>query len=370
MTYNAVALSDSLEKGRVAGTVQITTNSLAFTFSSGEVKMPLRDIEITGGGSGNHLIYFRHTAVPGWCISCSDKKILDNPNLSNLQVSHKSVAKVKSSQRLVVYVIAGIIAFSFLTIAGIFVFRNTIIHSIAGTVPVEWEQQAGEQIFATIKMQKTLVGDSVLNKKINELGSIITNTVPDKKFRFKFHIVKDSSLNAFALPGGNVVIHSGLIMRAESPEEILGVLGHEVAHVTERHHVRGLITKMGLRYLILLFFDTGSAIGDLIINAGSTLQSLKYDRDLETEADEKGWEYVTKANVNPAGMISFFKKLEGEKKGTLKELEASLDWMNTHPNTAERIERLEKKYKKTGKRHYNSAYFDLKTFKTQLKAKL
>ncbi|NDF00004.1 MAG: hypothetical protein EB034_17270, partial [Verrucomicrobia bacterium] len=90
--------------------------------------------------------------------------------------------------------------------------------------------------------------------------------VPQDRYPFKLHIIEDASLNAFALPGGNVAIHSGLLLTADSPEEVLGVLGHELSHVTKQHGLRGIVQSLGLYAVVTTFFGDVSGLAAILVN--------------------------------------------------------------------------------------------------------
>ena len=150
---------------------------------------------------------------------------------------------------------------------------------------------------------------------------------------------KDPTINAFALPGGKVIIQTGLIEHAKSWEEVLGVVSHELAHVTRRHHMRGIINNLGLYVIISSLIGDITAISGTIVNMGGDLASLANSRDFETEADETGLDYLIAAGINPQGLVSFFKTLEDE---TPNKLEGYTSFMSTHPATADRIDHLNK----------------------------
>ena len=124
----------------------------------------------------------------------------------------------------------------------------------------------------------------------------------------EFFIIEADEVNAFALPGGKIVIHSGLLTRAESWEEVAGVLSHEIAHVTQRHHIRGVISKLGVFTIVSFLIGDGTAVAATISEMGGQLESLAYSRSFEKEADNKGWDFLEQANINPEGMIVFFQK--------------------------------------------------------------
>ena len=157
--------------------------------------------------------------------------------------------------------------------------------------------------------------------------------------RIEFYFVKDPTINAFALPGGKVIIQTGLIEHAKSWEELLGVVSHELAHVTRRHHIRGVIDNLGLYVIISYLIGDISALSGTLINMGGDLASLSNSRSFETEADETGLDYLAAAGINPAGLISFFKTLQEE---SSTKIDGYLSFMSTHPATDDRIEHLNK----------------------------
>ena len=143
---------------------------------------------------------------------------------------------------------------------------------------------------------------------------------------YKFYVCTDPSLNAFALPGGHIVINYGTIMKIERIEELYGVIGHELGHVTQRHHIRGLIGNLGT-FLIFQGFlgDEAGLLGTIGESAGH-LESLFYSRQFERESDEVGFSYLTEAGIDPHGMVEFFERIkkeyepEEEKKDSHKEI--------------------------------------------------
>ena len=148
--------------------------------------------------------------------------------------------------------------------------------------------------------------------------------IGDARYPFRFHIARDPSINAFALPGGNIVVHTGLLSASDRPEEVLGVLGHEIAHVTRRHGIRRVADSLSTRILIGVLLG-GTDIPAGWIDAGTGLITLSYSRDQESEADDVGWDYLVAANIDPRGLKEFFDKLHDHGGLTPPEL------LSTHP---------------------------------------
>ena len=369
MSYNGIGLHTQFERGRISGSITVSYDSITFAYEGGTIKFPMYGIEISHGGAGNRVLYFNHPNFKDWTIYCGDAAIEKDPILVQHSDGKKSIGVLKTNTRIYIGLGIGALALVVGLISTVFIFRKQMVYQIASKVPIEWEQKAGEQLFKSIEQTHTLIKDSALLISLNQLVAPLVAQVAkeDSAFKFKFYIANDSTLNAFALPGGSVVVNSGLILRAGSPEEVLGVLGHEIAHVTRRHHARGLIESRGVYYILSFFLGGGSDLIDLIINAGSTLQSLQYDRSLESEADDQGWDYVVAANINPKGMISFFEKLEAAQGPIEKGATESLNLMSTHPATSERIEQLKNKLAKLpAGTVYNSPSLDFKEFQKKL----
>jgi predicted Zn-dependent protease len=135
-------------------------------------------------------------------------------------------------------------------------------------------------------------------------------------------------VNAFALPGGVIVVNTGLIDLTSRPEELAGVLAHEVQHVELRHSVRGLVKSLGLRGLFA--FATGDIGGTLLGEAAVGITDLKFSRDDESEADRMGLDSLIAADIDPSGMPAFFEKM-GKHTG-----DAPVAFVSSHPLSADR----------------------------------
>src|SRR5690606_32430743 len=123
------------------------------------------------------------------------------------------------------------------------------------------------------------------------------------------------------------------ISAAETPEEVAGVVAHEIAHVTEQHSMRQIISSTGLFLIIQAFLGDASGLLGALADNSYFLLNQKFSRDHEREADEKGMELLIAANIDPQGMISFFETLEEEH----ADMPSALNMISTHPATKERI---------------------------------
>ena len=181
---------------------------------------------------------------------------------------------------------------------------------------------------------------------LRKLADHIQSSNPGlKDIEFDIHISPSSDVNAFALPGGIVVMNEGLIRKAETVEEVAGVLAHEMAHVERRHTFKSLANRLGYLGGLVLLSTIIGADAAIVIAKGADLVSLKHSRDDEREADAQGMIFLQNAKVDGKGMISFFKKLHDTEEAVMggagKTISHSLQFLSTHPLSSERVERLE-----------------------------
>jgi predicted Zn-dependent protease len=177
------------------------------------------------------------------------------------------------------------------------------------------------------------------------LAQPLIKVLPENRRNLKFFILDNPYPNAFALPGGYVVVHSGLLQMTDTPEELLGVLAHEIAHETQRHVIRHRIAAAGPLVIFGVFMHSHSGAGNLLALGSGLMIYQGFSQEYETEADDVGWKYLVAANIDPRGMIDTFKKLKAAEDSTgfthmMPQAFAS------HPALAKRIARLEGRWKK------------------------
>lgn len=170
-----------------------------------------------------------------------------------------------------------------------------------------------------------------LNNYIDSIGQIIA-TVQDRNIDYHFTIIDDdTTINAFAAPGGYIYIYTGLILAADNETEVAGVLAHEIGHIVERHSIERLLRIYGRSFIIEAIFGQNAENWSQIYN---TFREFKYSKEAEFEADSCAAVFLSKADYNPIGMRSFLKKLL-DFSGPDSFLSKLL---STHPPTEERIE--------------------------------
>src|SRR5512134_22575 len=214
------------------------------------------------------------------------------------------------------------------------------------TIAPQVERRIGEAIVREIRFRHpAYVDDPEVSDYIDGLGRRLLAANPGAQADFEFFVVRDPSINAFALPGGFVGVHTGLLITAESESELASVLAHEIAHVTQRHIARllgaqqqmQLPTMVALAAAILL----GGSRPDLAAGAaaaaqgGAIQQQLSYTRDFEREADRIGFRSLQDGGFDVRAMPSFFEKMQ--RASRLGDDGSVPSYLRTHPMTTERI---------------------------------
>jgi len=171
------------------------------------------------------------------------------------------------------------------------------------------ERGIGDKMNAQIRAEKRIYTDPMVNDYVNRTGQRIARLSDRPDLPYQFAIIEDKTLNAFAVPGGYVYVHTGLLRELDSQSQLAGVLGHEISHIVARHSVKLLQEGLGLQILSTLVFGGSSQVTQTAVNVGLALVLKGYSRGAEAEADEYGTIYMARAGYNPEGMAQVMDKL-------------------------------------------------------------
>lgn len=244
--------------------------------------------------------------------------------------------------RAVGWSLAGIFLLLPLLLVLLFVWQaDRIAGAIAARIPVATEQQLGRKLFDGMRPRLRLQREGA---SVQLVGAIGQRLAAGSRFTYEFHVAEDNSINAFALPGGVIVVHTGLIEAVRRPEELAGVLAHELQHVEQRHSLEALVKSLGLRGVwAAVTGDVGTGIAG---DAALKLASLRFSRDAEHEADELGFDLLVRHGIDPQGMADFF--------GTMQAAAGPSPpkWLSTHPPSDARQRGLRARLEALGPRQF------------------
>ena len=200
------------------------------------------------------------------------------------------------------------------------------------------------------KKNLKLVSHPEVERYVDQVGRRLLAPMGPQPFEYRFFVVEDSQLNAFAVPGGSIYIHTGLLQRLSSTDELAGVLGHEIVHVKARHvaRVSGPDPAV-LLGLLAVFLGRGpqAQAGAVLGQALAVSRQLSYSRQLEQEADALGVRYMAEAGYDPKAALDFLKVVDQERIFNPVDLPP---YLLTHPLTQERITTIEALVRAVGSR--------------------
>lgn len=352
---------------RLFGVISLGAAALKFEACGLRVSLPLKDLVVTAGGAGGRMFFFTHASRPEWTVCNTDPAILDAAALASDPGIRAQAARIQAVKRRSIRAFVSIALLIAEVIWGLFMLKEPVVAAIADRIPPAWEQKMGDAAFSGMQAGKRTIEDPEATAMLTRITGPLLERIPQDRYPFNVHILEDPTVNAFALPGGHIVIHTGLILKAGSIEEIAGVLAHEAAHVTLQHGLRQMIATVGTFALVQAFFGDATGLFAVLTENSALLLTRKYSRDYERAADDTGWTYLTEARIDPRGMIDFFERLVGnsEETGggkTTAGLGESLNFLSTHPTTRERIDRLQERWKQSG------ALFEYRRFDLDLPA--
>jgi beta-barrel assembly-enhancing protease len=222
-----------------------------------------------------------------------------------------------------------------------YIFMALLPDKVAQVLPEAWRERVGKQMETSLtsgsKACSSTEGNAALGAMIANLAEGQADMPP-----ISVHIYDLPILNAFAVTGGNIIITRELIEKAGGPDEVAGVLAHEIGHVAHRHPEAQLIRMTGLQVLASVF--TGSKGGDTTTSIAGIAALLSYSRTAEAEADAYARDTLGNASIDPLALKRFFEtivKLEDEKKDKSPTLSALGGLFATHPGTEDRIKLIE-----------------------------
>jgi len=221
----------------------------------------------------------------------------------------------------------------FLIIWAIFIFFPFKPAAPEDAISLEQEHKIGNLLITSFLEHQDIIKDSVVNSAVDQIYYRLLDGIGTTEYDYRIYVIKNENINAFASLGGNIIIFSGLLNYAESPEEVAAVLAHEIGHMEKRHVVNKLVKELGVT--IVLSILSGGDVGFLneIIQQSVT---TVFDRSQENEADDYALHLLEEAQIHPNAMAAIFRKIR-DKYGS--STFATPEFLSSHPNTNKRIKK-------------------------------
>ncbi|MEJ0089109.1 MAG: M48 family metallopeptidase [Limisphaerales bacterium] len=261
----------------VKGRIFIEPRALCFQSDITTIEIPVGQLEVELGDDDGR-IYFRDRKTSGLQIFTTDKSILhvDIGPSGTIRNHLEQVAtrrEITRRLRIMGYALAACIVFGWLGVLA----THLMVISLVNRVPPDWEQKIGDEQIAELKGQGLLLDDSNRVAKLTILVAPLMRVVPGGT-NFTFHIADAKDPNAFALPGGHIVINTGLLEIADN-DELVGVMAHESAHIAQKHHAREIISSAGPFLICGFFLHSRSGLLNLLGEGSGMMLTRVFPRN-------------------------------------------------------------------------------------------
>ncbi|MCA9261669.1 MAG: M48 family metallopeptidase, partial [Planctomycetales bacterium] len=269
------------------------------------------------------------------------------------QVEYLLAERRRDARRGRGYVAIGLALLCLLLIAGYYGVKAGA-RAAARALPLSVDRQIGQRAFAAMDLEGPEINDADVKKPLRDLVALLAPHAAVEGLDFEIHVIDADIANAFALPGGVIVVYVGLIEQADNAEQLAGVIGHEMAHATLRHGMEAVSHTIGLATAVHLLLGDASALAAAGADVLQMAAVNSYSREQEAAADQEAVRMLDAAGVNPSGLPEFFHQHDDpgdERPGIVA-------WLDTHPSHADRVDALESQIRALPPREYHPLAID------------
>lgn len=335
--FTGGVFSSSIDGGRAGANIELAYDVIEASAKDGQ-KFSLRysDCNVEIGGFNNKMVFCRNEDR-SLTIFTEDKRfssalafaaggLLDD----QLRAGKDKVKSDRRSGRnfLLICMVCLVVG-----LTGLYYGIKLAGSAAVGALPVSVDQQIGRHTFTGMDLGGEEIHDPVI---VGAMETIVDRLAPHAALAgldYEVHVVRSEQVNAFALPGGIIVVYTGLIEQADQPEQVAGVLAHEISHATLRHGLERVGQSLGVAAAVNLLIGN---VEGLVVLGAEVFQLAavnSYSRGQETEADSEGVRMLYAAKIDPLGLAQFFEVLKED----CNNVPTGLEWISTHPDHEARI---------------------------------
>jgi beta-barrel assembly-enhancing protease len=354
-TFDARAFDADLPNEPVEGAISFTNLALVFRGAEIVVQIPLHHLQAEFDDAGDGRIILRDSHRPEWTVLTDDLDVLQVQSVPQLASLAENVTarftrrEVSRRVKLVLGFCAGCGLIFWLGMIA----TGAMVRSIVSRLPPDIERNLGNGVLEELKGELVFSINTNEVQRLEALARPLLDRLPSSQ-SWQFYVLEEESPNAFAIPGGHIAVTRGLLDICDRPEQLLGVVAHEVAHVTRKHGFRQQVASAGPILVFQVFCSRGGAMS-VLAGGSALLVHQSFSQEYEKEADDTGWNYLVAANIDPRGMTEMFRKLQTYERAEehARVLPKAFD---SHPDMEKRITRLESKWKRLPRK---SGFIDL-----------
>jgi predicted Zn-dependent protease len=353
------AYFDGVSAKKQAVTVHLSPRTMTLTLTSGEkLTWSYADIRRPFASTGDKApFHLEHSGTDGQeSLTVEDEAFLANLRTISSIPLDASLKRTKGSSH--VYLALAVLVIP-LFLYGLWkVVIPQLSDQVAMQVPVSWEEKLGQTMLESLPGVLSPVPAQAKEKVLEAIIDRLLLSHPDQPYDIRVHVSPHNMVNAFALPGGQIIVFQGLLNLTESPEEMAGVLAHEIQHILLRHSTRSTIRALTSQILLTLLIGDMNGSMEMALNIAGELDGLSHGRDMEREADRLGMEMILSADIDPEAMVRMFEKLDTQDlplipgKNTVEDISSWTEYLSTHPAGRNRVRQLKKQVAMSEKKSY------------------
>ncbi|WP_031528594.1 M48 family metallopeptidase [Dyadobacter crusticola] len=275
-----------------------------------------------------NLAIFRYGDYPQQTIECKDDNL---PQILKQKYPDRVFFRKRISDNVFKspLILLGFILFILGLLAATYLFVLPFVaEKAAKQIPQDIEVRLGDTMYSNLIAGYEV--DSSLSVKVNDFAKAIDFKT---SYPIQITVVKENELNAFALPGGHIVVFDGILKKMKTKEELAALLAHEVSHVHYQHSLRSVLRSLSGYLFVSLVLNDVSGIVAVVAENSNMLVNLTYSRELEMDADRKAMGVFQAQGISLKGFVDLFKILDSESNNA-----APSELLSTHPLTADRIQ--------------------------------
>ncbi|MDQ3036670.1 MAG: M48 family metallopeptidase [Myxococcota bacterium] len=339
--FRGTVMRDGAAGMPLTATITIEAGALRARTDGGDgVEIALSSLTLAPGGFEGDFVFCRPTSG-GVTIAVSDPAFVEalrETGVPSLEPQLVKVTKHRASARRGAWISMGVVAVVLLAIAGLLWSTPTLLAASVSALPTSIDRQLGDAAWDETSLGGPERDEPAVRAPVEE---IVARFAPEAEgHELRVTIIESEEVNAFTLPGGRIVVYTGLLRDAESPEQVAGVLAHELAHVTRRHGMRNLAHRAGIALALqLLIGGDADAWTLLAADAAVLARQSGYSREQESEADADAVRTMSRAGLDPRALAGFFRVMQRAESGAGSG--ALTSWLSTHPDHAVRIAHVE-----------------------------
>jgi beta-barrel assembly-enhancing protease len=326
---------------RKSGTLHVSADAVEFVPDPGSngrgLRIPTSDLQLGMAGENTPFYLLHRSGAPEPAISVTDQevlRILSSFGVRGATAILQRAGRRRTRRRWLIGSFAGVTVLIALGIP--FLISQAPLAFIDRLVSPGAERQIGRVLSESFDMNSAGAPGTRELRQLVEL--LQTSSAELRDLELDVRVSPDSEVNAYAMPGGIMAVNVGLIRQAESIEEILAVMAHELGHIRQRHALRNMTSNLG--------FSAGAALLGLFVGTdamlwvfkGGNLALLANSREAEREADQLALTYLRNAHVSPRGAVAFFDRMRAHELSG--QVGTALSMLGTHPLSEERVQAL------------------------------